>query len=88
MTSMKMYEKLAIAAGLVVVGITAVYRHVLTEEQRDAMREASDAVGAVAREVTDVVKPLVSDSPTKTQEEEAAAANRARTAAQWEALGY
>lgn len=85
---MKWLERLAIGAGLVVVAVTVVYRYVLTDEQRDGIQEANDVVQSAVREVTDTISPLVSDGPTKSEEEAAAAANRARTAAQWEALGY
>ncbi len=85
---MKFLERLAITLGLVVVGVTAVYRHVLSDEQKDALREASDAIRSATREVTDMVSPLISSGPTKTEEEAMSEANRAHTAAQWEALGY
>ena len=84
---MKTLEKIAIAFGLFFVGVAAAYRYVLTDEQRASLAEATDAVRAAAREVTDTVSPLVSDGPTRTEEEAAAEANRKRTAAQWEALG-
>ncbi len=85
---MKLLERVAITLGLIVVGVTAVYRYVLSDEQKEALNEASDAIRSAAREVTDTVSPLISDGPTKTEEEAMAEANRARTAAQWEALGY
>ena len=85
---MKLLERTAIIAGLIVVGITAVYRHVLTDEQREALQEAGGAVRSAIREVTDTVAPLLHDGPTKTEEEAMAEANRARTAAQWDAMGY
>ena len=62
---MNVFERVAIGAGLAVVGVTIVYRY-----------------------VTDMVSPLVSDGPTHAEEEAATIANRARTASQWEALGY
>jgi hypothetical protein len=64
------------------------YRYVLTDEQRDSLNEAADVVRAATREVTDTVSPLVSDGPTRTEEETAAEANRWRTVQQWKALGY
>lgn len=85
---MKLLEKMAITTGLIVVGITALYRYVLTDEQRAAMREASDVVKESMRDVTDSIAPLVKNGPTKREEEAMIEANRARTAAQWETLGY
>lgn len=85
---MKALEKLTIGIGLFFVGIAAVYRYVLTDEQRDSFNEAADVVRAATREVTDTVSPLVSDGPTRTEEETAAEANRWRTVQQWKALGY
>lgn len=85
---MRFIEKVALGAGILVVLVTAVYRNVLTDDQRAATREASSVLRDATREVTDTVKPLISDAPTKSEEEAAIRANRARTAAQWSALGY
>lgn len=85
---MKLLERIAIGLGVAVVAVTVVYRYVLSDEQREALDEAAGVLRSATREVTDTVMPLVSDGPTKTEEEAAAAANRARTAAQWEKLGY
>lgn len=85
---MKLLERLAILLGLAVVGVTAVYRYALTDEQREALQDLSHEMQAATREVTDMVMPLMKDGPTKTEEEAMAAANRERTAAQWDALGY
>lgn len=85
---MKILERFAITVGLIVVGVTAVYRYVLTDEQRDAMREVGDTIRGAVQEVSDSVAPLVSDKPTKSEERAMAEENRAKTAAQWESLGY
>lgn len=85
---MKTLERMAIGLGLAIVGLVAVYRHVLNEDQRGLAREMSDAVRSATQEVVDVISPLVSDGPTRSEERAASEANRARTAAQWEALGY
>lgn len=85
---MKTLERMAIMLGLAIVGITAVYRYVLTDEQRSALQEGADVLRSATREVTDIISPLVSDGPTRSEEEAAARANQERTAAQWEALGY
>ncbi|MDO4539016.1 MAG: hypothetical protein Q4B54_12705 [Coriobacteriales bacterium] len=85
---MKLLERIAFTMGLVVVGVTVVYRYVLTAEQRSALGEAGDAIRSATREVTDTVAPLVSDGPTKSEEEAMAAANRARTIDQWQKIGY
>lgn len=85
---MNVFERLAIGAGLAVVGVTIVYRYVLTDEQRGSMQEVADTLRSATHEVTDSFAPLVSDGPTHAEEEAAAIANRMRTASQWEALGY
>lgn len=85
---MKLYEKIAFGLGLIVVGVTVVYRYVLSDEQRSALNEAGDAIQSATREITDTVSPLVSDGPTKSEEEAMAAANRARTIDQWQKIGY
>ena len=85
---MRLFERIAFGAGLVVVGITLVYRYVLTDEQREGISEAADVLQKAAREITDSVAPLVSDGPTKSEEEAMAEENRARTADQWASLGY
>ena len=85
---MKLYEKIIVGAGLVIVGITAAYRYVLTDDQRSALREVGDSLRKANQEVHDTVAPLVSDGPTKKEEQEMFEAGRARTAKQWEKLGY
>ena len=70
------------------VGVTAVYRYVLSDDQKDSMRELGNGIRSSAEEVMDSVSPLVSKGPTRKEEQAAADENRARTAAQWEALGY
>jgi len=85
---MRRLERLALLAGLVVASITMVYRHVLTDEQRAAAREATEVIRNATQDVADSVSPLVSNGPTRKEERAAAEANRARTAAQWESLGY
>ena len=85
---MRTLERMAITLGLVIVGITAVYRYVLSDEQKTALQEGADVLRAATREVTDTVTPLFSNGPTRSEEEAAARANQKRTAAQWEALGY
>ena len=85
---MKVLEKVAIAVGLVVVGVTVVYRYVLSNDQREAMREAGESVRGAVQEVSDSVSPLVSNKPTKSEERAIAEENRAKTAAQWKSLGY
>ncbi len=85
---MKLLERIAFGLGLVVVGVTAVYRYVLSDDQRSAVKEAGDAVRSAGREVADTISPLVSDGPTKSEEEAILAANRARTVDQWQKLGY
>lgn len=81
---MRFYEKLALGAGLAVMGVTIAYRHLLSEEQRDALREAANVIRTAYEDITD----SVSQGPTKAEERAAVAANRARTAAQWNAIGY
>ncbi len=81
---MKLLERLALGMGLVVVGVTAVYRYVLSDEQRMALQEAGASLRGAFEEVSDTVK----SGPTKAEEREAAEKNRASTAKQWEALGY
>lgn len=85
---MNVFEKLAVGAGLIVVGVTAAYRYVLTDEQREAVREAGAVVQNSFNEVADSVSPLVSGGPTRAEEEAARTANRERTANQWATLGY
>ena len=85
---MNRLERAVVMAGLVVVGITLAYRHVLTDEQREAAREGATVLQNATQEVTDTVSPLVSNGPTRKEERAAAEANRARTEAQWAALGY
>ncbi|MBR3224186.1 MAG: hypothetical protein IKF78_02570 [Atopobiaceae bacterium] len=85
---MKSYEKMVVLAGVVVVGITAVYRYVLSDEQRTALREVGNSLRDSTQEVRDTVAPLVSDGPTKKEIQESFEANRKRTAKQWEELGY
>lgn len=85
---MRVLEKMAFTAGLVVIGITAVYRYVLSDEQRGAVKEIGDAIREATREVMDTMAPLVSEGPTRAEEEAASEENRARTAAQWASLGY
>ncbi|MEE1159438.1 MAG: hypothetical protein UHS51_08445 [Atopobiaceae bacterium] len=81
---MKAFERLALGMGLVVVGITMMYRYVLSDEQRTAMHEAGASLRGAIEEVSDTI----SNGPTKAEEREAAERNRASTAEQWEALGY
>ena len=86
---MRTYEKVLLIAGLVVVGITLAYRNLLDEEQKKDLREAADAVRAANDEVIDSVSPLVKGgSHSRRDEEVAAEENRARTAAQWQAIGF
>ena len=86
---MHTYEKVLLIAGLVVVGVTLAYRNLLDEEQKKDLREAADAVRAANDEVLDSVSPLVSGASHSRRDEEAAAeANRARTAAQWAEIGF
>lgn len=85
---MNTLERMAIGLGLIVVGTVAAYRYVLSDEQRAVARELADDVRNATREVVDVVSPLVSDGPTKSDEEAAARANRERTATMWRGLGY
>ena len=85
---MHVLEKMALGAGLVVVGITAVYRYVLNDEQREALREVSSSIVDATEEVQDSISPLVAGKTTHAEERARAEENRARTAAQWEALGY
>ena len=79
---MKHLERIAIFAGLVVVGITAAYRYLLADEQREALREISNVVGDSVQEVVDSVSPLVSDGPTRKEEREANEAAAAESGAQ------
>lgn len=86
---MRTYEKVLLIAGLVVVGVTLAYRNLLDEEQKKDLREAADAVRAANDEVIDSVSPLVKGGSYSRREEEIAAEeNRARTAAQWQAIGF
>ena len=85
---MTLFERVAISAGIAVVGVTLAYRYVLTDEQRASMQEVADTLRNATHEVTDSVAPFVSDGPTHAEEEAAARANRARTAQQWQKLGY
>ena len=85
---MKFLERFAITMGLIVVGVTAVYRYVLSADQREAVKEVGETIGGAVQEVKDSVAPLVSDKPTKSEERAMAEENRAKTAAQWESLGY
>jgi predicted negative regulator of RcsB-dependent stress response len=85
---MNILEKVFIAAGIIVVGVTVAYRYVLSDEQRDSMREAADVLRNVSHEVSDSVSPFMSGGPTHAEEQAAAESNRARTASQWSELGY
>ena len=86
---MHTYEKVLLVAGLVVVGITLAYRNLLDDEQKKDLREAADAVRAANDEVIDSVSPLVNGTSQSRREEEIAAEeNRAKTAAQWAAIGF
>ena len=84
---MKMLERVVLTMGAVVVGVTLVYRYALTDEHRSALGEASDAIRSATQEVTDSIAPLRSER-TKAEEKAATEANRARTAGQWESLGF
>ena len=84
---MKLLERIVLTMGAVVVGVTLVYRYVLTDEQRSALGEASDAIKSAPQDVTDSIAPLRSER-TKAEERAAVEANRARTAEQWESLGF
>ena len=81
---MKAFERLALGMGLVVVSVSIVYRYVLSDEQRTAMREAGVSLRGAIEEVSDTI----TNGPTKAEEREAAEKNRESTAKQWEALGY
>lgn len=85
---MRLYEKILFVAGLAVVGITLAYRYVLNEEQRDGIREAGSVLRNAGQEVADSVSPLVKDGPTHADEVRMAEENRAKTAAEWEAVGF
>ena len=86
---MHTYEKVLLIAGLVVVGVTLAYRNLLDEEQKKDLREAADAVRTANNDVIDSVSPLVKGTSHSHREEEATAEeNRARTAAQWAAIGF
>ena len=85
---MRLLEKIAFIAGLTVVGVTAIYRYVLSDEQRASLQEGADTIRKATREVTDSISPLVSDGPTKSEEEAMAQQNRERLAKQWAELGY
>ena len=85
---MHVLEKIALGAGLVVVASTAVFRYVLNDEQRDALREMSASISDATREVSDSISPIVSDGKTHAGEAARVQANQDRTKAQWEALGY
>ncbi|MDO4796915.1 MAG: hypothetical protein Q4A01_02735 [Coriobacteriales bacterium] len=85
---MNVLEKMALGAGLVIVGATAVYRYVLNDEQREAIREVSSSIASATEEVSDSISPLVSGGMTHAEERARIEKNRARTRDQWEALGY
>ena len=85
---MNFLEKAALAFGLTVAGVTLVYRYALSDEQREAVREAEMYVSDATQEITDSISPLVNGGPTHASEKASYAANRERTKEQWEALGY
>ena len=86
---MHTYEKVLLIAGLVVVGVTLAYRNLLDEEQKKALREMTDEMRAAREEVVDSVSPLMNGgAPTHHSDETDAEENRARTAAQWAAIGF
>ena len=85
---MRLYEKLIFGAGVAVAGITYVYRYVLGEEQRDALREIAETLTNATHEVTDSVAPLRSNVRTHEEQRAAVEANQARTASQWEQVGF
>lgn len=86
---MHTYEKVLLVAGLVVVGVTLAYRNLLDEEQKKDLREAADAVRVANDEVLDSVSPFVKGaSRSRRDEDNAADGNRAKTAAQWAAIGF
>ena len=86
---MHTYEKVLLVAGLVVVGVTLAYRNLLDEDQKKDLREVADSIRTASDDVVDSVSPLV-NGPTHSHraEEIAAEENRARTAAQWKAIGF
>lgn len=81
-------EKLAIGAGIVVVATTAVYRYMLSDEQRESLQEAADVLRNATGEVTDSVRPLVGSGSTKAEAASRSEQMRAHTTEQWAALGY
>lgn len=85
---MNFFKRFSVACGTLIVGLFLAYKYVLNEEQRGLAREANEEIQAVMREVTDMVVPLVSEKPTRAQEEAKAEANRERTREQWEKIGY
>ena len=86
---MHTYEKVLLVAGLVVVGVTLVYRNLLDEEQKKDLREAADAMRVANDEVLDSVSPFVKGvSHSRREEEINAEENRAKTAEQWAAIGF
>lgn len=85
---MSVIDKIALGAGLVVVASTMVWRYVLNDDQRAELSSVSASITEATREISDSISPLVSDGPTHAEEEARAEENRARTKAQWEALGY
>ncbi|MBR3159693.1 MAG: hypothetical protein IKG18_17285 [Atopobiaceae bacterium] len=86
---MNVLNRITVFLGVFIVGGYLAYHHVLSDEQRADVAAAQEELKKAMEEISDAVMPLVSKgTPTKAQERAAAEANRARTAQQWEAIGY
>ena len=86
---MNVLNKITVFLGIALVGGFLAYRHLLSDEQKADVVAAQEELKNAVDEISEAVMPLISKgAPTKAQERAAAEANRARTAQQWEAIGF
>lgn len=86
---MNVLNKITVFLGIALVGGYLAYRHLLSDEQKADVVAAQEELKNAVDEISEAVMSLISKgAPTKAQERAAAEANRARTAQQWEAIGF
>ena len=86
---MNLLSRISAALGVVIVGTYLAHRYLLNDEQRAEVAAVREEMRASVEEVADAVSPITSKGgPTRSEERAAAEANRARTKAQWAAIGY
>ena len=85
---MNLLKKIPVVVGVVFVGSYLAYQYLLSDEQREALRSATEDIRKSTQEVSDAIAPLVKKGPTRQEEESAVRENQARTREQWRELGY